>query len=90
MAEPDRQPVYNRTGRVRRLALEGGGVLAAASYASTTGQNGVFLLNASIGQLIKTISFAKSNTFAQPMFADNYLIVASTGPGLKAYQVPGT
>ena len=71
-------------------ALDGGGVLAVASFGSTTSQNGVFLLNASTGQLIKTISFAKASTFGQPVFADNYLIVASTGPGLQAYLVPGT
>jgi outer membrane protein assembly factor BamB len=70
--------------------LDGGGVVAAASYGSTTNQNGVFLLNVSTGQLLKTISFAKSRTFAQPVFADHYLIVASTSPGLRAYKVPGT
>ena len=70
--------------------LDGGGVVAAATFGSATGQNGIFLLNASTGQLVKTISFGKSSTFAQPVFADNYLIVASTGPGLKAYKVPGT
>jgi outer membrane protein assembly factor BamB len=70
--------------------LDGGGVVAAASFGSKTSQNGVFLLNASTGRLIKTISFAKSRTFAQPVFADNYLIIASTSAGLRAYKAPGT
>jgi outer membrane protein assembly factor BamB len=70
--------------------LDGGGVVAAASYGSTTSQNGIFLLDASTGRLIRTISFPTSKTFAQPVFADNYLIVASTAQGLKAYKVPGT
>jgi polyvinyl alcohol dehydrogenase (cytochrome) len=47
-------------------SIDGGGVVAAASYGSTTSQNGIFLL------------------------ADQYLIVASTHQGLKAYRVPGT
>jgi outer membrane protein assembly factor BamB len=71
-------------------ALDGGGVVAAASFGYHNDQNGVFLLDASTGSLIKTISFARSTTFAQPVFADNYLIIASTGPGLMAYKVPGT
>jgi outer membrane protein assembly factor BamB len=70
--------------------LDGGGVVAAASFGSPTQQNGVFLLNASTGQLIRTIAFGKSSTFAQPVFADNYMFVASTAPGLRAYKVPGT
>jgi len=71
-------------------SVDGGGVVAAASYGSTTSQNGVFLLDASTGQLLRTISFPTSKTFAQPVFADNYLIVASTAQGLKAYKVRGT
>jgi outer membrane protein assembly factor BamB len=68
--------------------MDGAGVIAAASFGSTTGQNGVFLIDASTGQILKTISYAKSSTFGQPVFADNYLLVASTGQGLKAYKAP--
>jgi hypothetical protein len=71
-------------------SVSGGGVVAAASYGSTTNQNGIFLLDASTGKLIKTISFPKSKTFAQPVFADSYLVIASTTRGLKGYKVPGT
>jgi hypothetical protein len=70
-------------------SIDGGGVLAAASFGPTSGQNGIFLLNAVTGRLIRTISL-RTKTFAQPVFADHFLIVASTGAGLSAYQVPGT
>jgi outer membrane protein assembly factor BamB len=67
--------------------LDGAGVLAAASFTSTTKENGVFLIDAATGQILKTVSYATSNTFAQPVFADNYLFVASTAHGLTAYKV---
>jgi outer membrane protein assembly factor BamB len=65
--------------------MDGAGVIAAATYGSTTGQNGVFLIDASTGQLLKTLMYGNSNTFAQPVFADGDLIVASTGRALQAY-----
>lgn len=67
--------------------MDGSGVIAAASYGSTTGQNGVFLISASTGKLLKTIPYYKASTFGQPVFADGYLIVASTGQALHAYKV---
>jgi outer membrane protein assembly factor BamB len=70
--------------------LDGAGVIAAASFGYKNDQNGVFLLNARTGALIRTFSLGRSLTFAQPVFADNYLFIASTGPGLTAYKVPGT
>jgi outer membrane protein assembly factor BamB len=69
---------------------DGAGVLAGASYGSTTSKNAVWVLNAATGKILKTISIPKSNTFAQPVFADNYLIFASTAQGLQAFKVPGT
>jgi polyvinyl alcohol dehydrogenase (cytochrome) len=67
--------------------LDGSGVIAAASYGSTTGKNGVWLINASTGKILKTISYGKAGTFGQPVFADGYLIVASTaGHSLQAYR----
>lgn len=39
---------------------------------------------------MKSISYGTSNTFAQPVFADNFLFTASQGPlGLQAYTVGG-
>jgi outer membrane protein assembly factor BamB len=67
--------------------MDGAGVLAAASFTSTTSQNGVFLIDAATGQILNTLSYGTSSTFAQPVFADNYLFVASTRLGLTAYKV---
>jgi hypothetical protein len=66
---------------------DGAGVIAAASFGSSTNQNGVFLINAANGKILKTIPMGPTNTFGQPVFADNKLIVASTS-GLRAYVIP--
>lgn len=68
---------------------DGAGVIATATFSPRTGQNAVSLLNASTGKIRKTISYTHSNTFSQPVFADNYLIVASLTMGLRAYTVSG-
>lgn len=67
--------------------MDGAGVIAATSYGSSTNQNGVWLINAASGKILKTITLTKSDTFGQPVFADNYLFVASTLDGLRAYDV---
>ena len=67
--------------------MDGGGVIAAGSYRSSTNKNGVFLINASNGKLLKTIASGKTSIFGQPVFADNYLLVA-TGFSLTAYKAP--
>ena len=70
--------------------MDGAGVIAASSYGARGGQNGLWLINAGNGQILKSISYGNSNTFAQPVFADNYLLTASQGPlGLQAYTVGG-
>jgi outer membrane protein assembly factor BamB len=66
-------------------SLDGGHVIAAASYISTTDQNGVWLINDANGKILNSISYSTSETFAQPVFADNYLLVASGTLGLIAY-----
>jgi hypothetical protein len=65
-------------------------VIAASSYGSRGGQNALWLINAANGQILDTISYGTSSTFAQPVFADDYLLTASQGPlGLQAYTVGG-
>ena len=67
--------------------MDGAGVIAAQSYRSADNRNGVFLISAPNGKLLKTISYGKSSIFGQPVFADNYLLIASTGgQGLRAYK----
>ena len=54
------------------------------------GQSGLWLINAADGQILKPISYGTSSTFAQPVFADNYLFTASQGNlGLQAYTAGG-
>ena len=70
--------------------MDGAGVIAAFSYGSRGGQNALWLINAANGQILNTISYGTSSTFAQPVFADGYLFTASQGPlGLQAYAVGG-
>ena len=59
--------------------MDGAGVIAAGTYGSTTGQNGVFLLDASTGAIVKTLGYNTAQTFGQPVFADRYLLIASQG-----------
>jgi outer membrane protein assembly factor BamB len=70
--------------------MDGAGVIAASSYGSRGGQNALWLINAANGQILNTISYGTSSTFAQPVFADGYLFTASQGPlGLQAYTAGG-
>jgi outer membrane protein assembly factor BamB len=58
----------------------GAGVIAVATYGSE-----LYLIDASSGQILKTIS--TSNTFSQPVFADSYLFVATTTGDFTAYTI---
>jgi outer membrane protein assembly factor BamB len=64
---------------------DGAGVIAAATFGSTTGSNAVYLLSASSGAVLKMISTGTATVFAQPVFADGYLLVAGRSGGLKAF-----
>jgi polyvinyl alcohol dehydrogenase (cytochrome) len=71
-------------------AVDGAGLIAASSYGSRGGQNALWLIDAASGQILNTISYGSSSTFAQPVFADGYLFTASQGPlGLQAYTAGG-
>ena len=68
--------------------LDGSGVLAAAAYDTAPGStNAAFLLNASNGHLLKTISTG-AREFAQPVFADSMLFLATIDKGLIVYRAP--
>jgi outer membrane protein assembly factor BamB len=61
--------------------LDGAGVLAVP----TTGKGGgTYLLNSATGAILATLSLGAD--FAQPVFADNYLFVPTTGQGMTAYK----
>ena len=69
-------------------SLDGAGVIAAATFGAANSRNGVWLINANTGKLLKVIAYGQSSTFGQPVFADSYLLVASTKNGLRAYKGP--
>ncbi|MGI8891216.1 MAG: PQQ-binding-like beta-propeller repeat protein [Chthoniobacterales bacterium] len=66
-------------------SLNGGGVLAAATYnlQNPTG-NKVYLLDSSNGRVVTSLD-AASPIFSQPVFADQLLLVATSGGLLTAY-----
>jgi polyvinyl alcohol dehydrogenase (cytochrome) len=66
--------------------LDGSGVLAAVAYDGASGAtNAAFLLNAGTGHLLATIATG-SREFAQPVFADRMLLLATINKGLIAYR----
>jgi outer membrane protein assembly factor BamB len=67
---------------------DGSGVLAVATWDTSGAGNRVYLINAANGSVIGTLSTGNSVTFAQPVFADHYLFIATVGHGLIAY-APG-
>src|SRR5436305_6584487 len=65
--------------------LNGSGVLAAGTYSlSAPTQNAVYLLDASNGNILTTIPEI-SPVFAQPVFADTHLLIATSGGILSAF-----
>jgi outer membrane protein assembly factor BamB len=64
-------------------ALNRSGVLAAATFAFGI-QNGTYLINSDDGSILKFIPGPMQ--FAQPVFADRYLLLASQVGVLSAYR----
>jgi polyvinyl alcohol dehydrogenase (cytochrome) len=63
----------------------GGNLIAAGTYNTATVTNDrVYLINAATGQIVNTI-VTSSPVFAQPVFADDKLFVATTAGTLTAY-----
>jgi polyvinyl alcohol dehydrogenase (cytochrome) len=69
--------------------LSGGGLIAAGTFNNVTpANNRVYLIDASTGGVVNTIT-TSSPVFAQPVFADNKLFVATTTGTLTAYTPTG-
>ena len=68
-------------------ALNNAGILATVTYAGcTTGTTpALYLLNASNGGILRTISLGGSRIFGQPVYAGSDLYVASEAKGLYAF-----
>ena len=68
--------------------LDGSGVLAVATYNETTqSANRLYLIDAASGAILREIP-SNGAVFAQPVFADGYVFLASRNGGLTAY-APG-
>jgi len=66
---------------------DGAGVVAAPVFQSNTGNNGVYLLSAASGAILRFINTG-SSIFSQPVFAGNDLLIAgNAAAGLKAYEI---
>jgi polyvinyl alcohol dehydrogenase (cytochrome) len=65
--------------------MDGAGVIAAATY-DKDGTNSVYLINSANGQVLKTFDMAGAKMFAQPVFADGYLFIASLSQGLQVFR----
>jgi hypothetical protein len=66
-------------------ALDGSGVLAVGTYADGSDPQADYLLSPSTGAILATVSNGDSSQFAQPVFADQYLLIATDKAGLYAY-----
>jgi outer membrane protein assembly factor BamB len=69
-------------------SLDGAGVLAVGTHGASPQLNADYLLNPVTGAILATVSNGNSAQFAQPVFADSYLFVATSTTGLYAYQAP--
>ena len=65
----------------------GAGVIALATYDESPGQTAAYLIDASNGSILKTISTSNVSTFAQPVFADEFVFVATIGGRLTPYKI---
>jgi hypothetical protein len=68
-------------------ALDGAGVLSVATIGSgSKATNADYLISSTTGAILATVSNGDSPQFAQPVFADGYLFIATESSGLFAYQ----
>ncbi len=65
--------------------MNGGGVIAVGTYDYTATTNAVYLVDASTGRLLRTLTTG-GRTFAQSVFANGYLFTANVGKGLSEYR----
>jgi polyvinyl alcohol dehydrogenase (cytochrome) len=69
-------------------SLDGAGVLTVGTYNDGSDPEADYLLDPSTGAMLATVSNGDSSQFAQPVFADQYLFIATSAAGLYAYQPP--
>jgi outer membrane protein assembly factor BamB len=70
-------------------SLNGAGVLAVPAFGGEdSAQNGVYLFDAETGDAVTRLDTGGSPVFAQAVFSDRYLFVATQSQGLLAYAAP--
>jgi outer membrane protein assembly factor BamB len=67
-------------------SLNGSNVLAAATYDNGGGGNFFYFLDARTGTILRRLT-APGVEFAQPVFADGYMMFATVGGGLRVYHL---
>jgi polyvinyl alcohol dehydrogenase (cytochrome) len=67
-------------------SLDGAGLLAVGTYADGSDPQADYLLDPTTGAIVATVSNGDSSQFAQPVFADQYLLIATDSAGLYAYE----
>jgi hypothetical protein len=63
-------------------SLDSAGVLAAGTYAFGTCPTGAYLIDAATGAILTTLPTGSARVFAQPVFAQDTLFVATETNGL--------
>lgn len=63
-------------------SLDSAGVLAAGTYSYGPGPTGAYLINAATGAILTTLAVGSTRVFAQPVFAQGTLFVATETNGL--------
>ena len=85
------QPVWQRPlsgGVLGSPSLNGAGVLAVATFDSSLDvTNAAYLLRASTGAVLRRLDTGGALEFAQPVFVNRYVLLATTN-GLLAYKLP--
>jgi len=67
-------------------SLNGSGVIAVPIYSSTASENGIYLLNATSGAVLRFIAGGKQ--FAQPTFASGFVFTAAQQGPVVAWRLP--
>jgi outer membrane protein assembly factor BamB len=69
-------------------SLDGAGVLSVGTYGSSPEPQADYLLDPATGTILATLSNGGSPQFAQSVFADGFLFLATAKAGMYAYQPP--
>jgi hypothetical protein len=66
-------------------SLNGAGVIAVPTFDDLSSQNGTYFINKTTGAVLGHISVSNAKQFAQPTFADKYLLLGQINQGINAY-----